>query len=174
MGIGDLRNGAADKHFGIGKLPDIGACPAMPEITVALGNIAKEGQGETKVSVEDILRGMASEFILYAEVDCGGRKMDLVFDSGCTITMVSGKTSNHVQRTFPGTRFIPFPKPLPVSHAKKGGSLFAVGVTQVPWTFYGFRRENRKPGGTRADQRGPIGTTPSLSSFSTMLPIRVL
>ena len=74
---------------------------------------------------------------MYLPAKCCGVVQHLPIDSGCTITMISGRQHNHVQRSRPEAKFLPFEKKIPITNVEEGNCLYAIGIGEAPWGLTG-------------------------------------
>ena len=81
------------------------------------------------------LRELKDRFILVLEARSAGREVDVPTDTGCTITLFSGKHGDHLLNAQPEVRYEKLPEPLKVSNAEEGKSLYAVAIMQGPVAF---------------------------------------
>ena len=127
------------RKFGLSSvLEGVGGHPATiedPEIIAMLEHIEINLNNITKI--DDVLKGMRGQHIMFLECMSGGRRLDVPMDTGCTLTMVSGRHRDHLRKVEPSTEYHALKTPIPVSNAEEGKSLFAVGLAQVPLSLDG-------------------------------------
>ncbi len=109
----------------LGGVPEsLGVCEAL---------LGSKGQAD--------LQDLQGEHILFFEVESRGRRMDMPSDTGCTLSMVSGKhyeylrdaeTNDGVHPLHGALDYQELRRPVRVTNAAEGKCLYATGVAQVP------------------------------------------
>ena len=138
---------AGGHRFGIAGLPPIGAhitgCPTTAN-DADIAEMLKSLQDSLLSATPGIpnlktrMSKMREEHILFLVLQSLGREIDAPSDTGCTLTMTSGKHYDYAKSRKANIAYTHFGKPLPVSFAEEGKSLYAVGLAETPFEFAGI------------------------------------